>query len=151
MLNYITYVPGLLDKSPDATQALNGSYVMTQFLAPEFGGKAISQMKAAIKAVDPKAPILLGTALSYWSADVFVQMLQAAGKDLTPESFGATINGGWTYKPYGNPIGIGPVTYPKDHTEASPCADMLRIRGTKYTPVTPMTCYKNVPLASVAQ
>jgi ABC-type branched-subunit amino acid transport system substrate-binding protein len=151
MLNYITYVPGLLDKSPDAAQALNGSYVMTQFLAPEFGGKAISQMKSAIKAVDPKAPILLGTALSYWSADVFVQMLQAAGKDLTPEIFGTTINGGWTYKPYGNPIGIGPVTYPKDHTEASPCADMLRISGTKYKPVTPMTCYKNVPLTSVAE
>ncbi len=146
LVNYIAYVPGLLTGSPDVAKALAGAYVETQFLATEFGGSAIKQMKANIKAVDPKAPILLGTALSYWSADVFVQMLKAAGRNFTAASFGKTINGGWTYKPSGNPIPLGPVSYPADHSQATPCADLVQISGTSYVPVTPMKCYKNVPI-----
>lgn len=147
LFNYIAYVPGLLQNSADTAKALDGAYVMTQFLPTEFGGKNIDQMKADVAAVAPGAPILLGTALTYWSADVFVQMLEAAGKDLTPETFGKTINGGWTYKPSGDPIGIGAVSYPKDHAEATPCSALVQIKGTKYVPISPMKCYENIPLA----
>jgi ABC-type branched-subunit amino acid transport system substrate-binding protein len=149
LANYIAYVPGLLENSPDTAKALDGAYVATQFLPTEFGGPSIEKMQADVKAVDPKAPILLGTALSYWSADVFVQMLQAAGKDLTAASFGQTVNGGWTYKPAGDPIPLGPVSYPDDHTQAAPCGALVQISGTKYLPIKPLTCYKNVALADI--
>jgi len=151
LMNYIAYVPGLLENSPDTAKALDGSYVITQFLPVEFGGEAIEQQVEAIEAIEPDATITLGTSLAYWQADVFIQMLEAVGADLTPERFGEVVNGDWTYKPYGDPIGIGPVTYPKDHSEPSPCAAMVKIDGTDYEPITPMTCYENVPLADTPE
>src|SRR5690606_36684952 len=83
-LNYIAYVPGLLEQSADTAAALDGSYVSTQFLPTEFGGDAIEQMVADIEAVDPDAQVTLGVAMTYWLADVFLQMLEAVGQDLSP-------------------------------------------------------------------
>ncbi|MBX6391580.1 MAG: ABC transporter substrate-binding protein [Frankia sp.] len=149
LLNYITYSPGLLEGSPDIAAALDGSYVSTQFLPLEFGGDAIEQMRADVAAVDKDAPLTLGTIQSYWMADVFVQMLEAVGRDLTPERFDEVINGGFTYEPTAKQPGIGPISFPKGHGEPSPCSALVRIQGTSYQPVTPMTCSENVPLSSV--
>lgn len=148
-VNYITYVPGLLDAQPDLAKALDGSYVITQFLPIEFSdAPAIKQMKKDIEAYKAGAPIQLGTALSYWMADSFVQMLEAVGRDLTPDNFNKVINGGWSYKPESTPAGIGPVKYPEGHSEPSPCGAMVQIKGTKYVPVTPLTCYENIKVSS---
>lgn len=148
-LNYIAYVPGLLEQSPDVAAALDGSYVSTQFLPTEFGGDAIDQLEADVKAVDPDAQVSLATALTYWMADVFVQMLEKAGKDLTPESFGTTINGGFTYEPEGDPAGLGPLSYPEGHSEPAPCSALVKIKGTEYEPVAELACAKNVPIEDV--
>ena len=148
-LNYIAYVPGLLEQSPDVAKALDGSYVSTQFLPTEFGGTAIDQMQKDVKAVDPNAKITLGVELTYWSADMFVQMLQAAGKNLTPASFGKVINGGFTYKPEGKPNGIGTLEYPKGHSEPAPCSALVQIAGTSYKPTAELTCYENTPIEDV--
>lgn len=147
-VNYITYVPGLLDAQPDLAKALDGSYIITQFLPVEFtDAPAIKQMKKDIESYKAGAPIQLGTALSYWMADSFVQMLQSVGKDLTPDTFDKVINGGWTYKPEGTPPGIGPVKYPEGHSEPSPCGAMVQIKDAKYVPVTPLTCYENIKVS----
>ncbi len=148
-LNYIAYVPGLLEQSPDVAAALDGSYVSTQFLPTEFGGDAIEQMEADFAAVDPDAQITLGAALTYWMADVFVQMLDAVGEDLTPETFGEVINGGWTYEPEGDPAGLGPIEYPKGHGEPAPCSALVKIDGTSYEPISPLECSENVPLSEI--
>jgi ABC-type branched-subunit amino acid transport system substrate-binding protein len=148
-LNYIAYVPGLLEQSPDVAAALDGSYVSTQFLPTEFGGDAIDQLEEDVKAVDPDATVTLATELTYWMADVFVQMLDAAGADLTPESFNAAVNGGWTYQPSGDPAGLGEITYPDGHGEPAPCSALVKIDGTKYEPVKELTCYENVPLEDI--
>jgi ABC-type branched-subunit amino acid transport system substrate-binding protein len=148
-LNYIAYVPGLLEQSPEVAAALDGSYVSTQFLPTEFGGDAIKQLEADVKAVDPKAQITLATELTYWMADVFVQMLDAAGKDLTPDNFNQAVNGDWTYQPTGSPAGLGEISYPAGHGEPAPCSALVKINGTRYEPVTKLTCYKNVPIGDV--
>jgi ABC-type branched-subunit amino acid transport system substrate-binding protein len=148
-LNYIAYVPGLLEQSPDVAKALDGSYVSTQFLPTEFGGDAIDQLKKDVAAVDPDAQITLATELTYWMADVFVQMLEKAGTDLTPAEFGKVINGGFTYQPEGDPSGLGEIKYPEGHSEPAPCSALVKIKGTSYEPVTKLTCYKNVPIEDV--
>jgi branched-chain amino acid transport system substrate-binding protein len=148
-MNYIAYIPGLLEQSADTATALDGSYVNPQFLPMEFGGDAVQQMERDIKAVAPDAQITLGTEMSYLMADVFVQMLESAGKDLTGENFGKVINGGWTYKPEGNPALLGTLEYPKGHTEPAPCSALVQIKGTKYEPVSPMKCYRIVPIGDV--
>ena len=148
-LNYIAYVPGLLEQSPDVAAALDGSYVSTQFLPTEFGGSAIEQLEADVAAVDPDATVTLATALTYWMADVFVQMLDEVGPELTAERFGEVVNGGFTYEPEGDPSGIGPISYPEGHGQAAPCSALVQITGTTYEPVTELTCYENVPIEDI--
>lgn len=140
-MNYLTYVPGLLASSAQVAAAINGTYVNTQWLPQEFGGSAITQIQADLKTIGADTTVGFGTSIGYWSADVLVQMLQAVGPDLTPENFDKVINGGWTYKPVGTPFGIGPVSYPQDHDQPTPCAALVQVKGTEYKPVLPMTCY----------
>jgi ABC-type branched-subunit amino acid transport system substrate-binding protein len=148
-LNYITYVPGLLESSPDTAAALEGTYVSTQFLPTEFGGDAIEQMQADFEAVEPGAQITLGGALTYWMADVFLQMLEAVGKDLTGATFGDVINGGWGYEPEGDPAGLGPIEYPAGHSEPAPCSALVRIENAAYVPVQRIQCFENLPIDEV--
>ncbi|HEX7097375.1 MAG TPA: hypothetical protein VF183_15920, partial [Acidimicrobiales bacterium] len=68
--------------------------------------------------------------------------LEAVGPNLTPETFDEVINGGFTYKPTGDPMGIGPMEYPRDHDQPAPCAALVRVNGTKYEPVLPLKCYE---------
>jgi branched-chain amino acid transport system substrate-binding protein len=141
-MNYLTYVPGLLASTPTVANAINGTYVNTQWLPQEFGGSAITQIQSDLKAINQPETIGFATSIGYWSADVLVQMLDAVGQDLTPARFNEVINGGWTYKPWGDPIGIGPVTFPQDRSQPSPCAALVQVNGTEYKPIVPMTCYR---------
>ncbi|MEO6124235.1 MAG: ABC transporter substrate-binding protein [Ilumatobacteraceae bacterium] len=143
-MNFLTYVPGLLASAPQVAAAIDGTYVNTQWLPQEFGGPAIDQLKADLTASGADPTVGFGTAIGYWSADVLIQMLQAVGPDLTPENFDKVINGGWTYEPQGDPFGIGPVSYPQDHNQPTPCAALVQVDGTSYKPILPMTCYEIV-------
>jgi ABC-type branched-subunit amino acid transport system substrate-binding protein len=141
-MNYLTYVPGLLESQQQVAAAIDGAYVNTQWLPEEFGGSAIEQIKDDLEAIGEDPSIGFATSIGYWSADVLVQMLEAAGPDLTPERFDEVINGGFTYEPTGDPMGIGPMEYPRDHDQPAPCAALVRVNGTKYEPVLPMDCYE---------
>jgi branched-chain amino acid transport system substrate-binding protein len=150
LMNYLAYVPGLLDSQPALAQAFAHSYVTTQIPPVESGGAAIDQMKKDFQAIgaDP-TKITLGAALTYWSADVLISMLKSVGNNVTADNFNKVINGGWTYSSPYKPAPLGPVTYPADHLKAAPCAAMVQINGTKFDPISPMTCYENVPLSSI--
>lgn len=145
-LNYITYAPGLLASQPQVADSLAGTYVNTQMLPEEFGGTAITQMQDDLTAIGADPQISIGTSVGYWSADVLIQMLEKVGQDLTPANFEKVINAGFTYVPEGDPIGIGPVEFPRDHEQATPCAAIVEVKGTEYVPAVPMTCYESVPL-----
>lgn len=145
-VNYLTYVPGLLAAQPQVAAALQDTFVTTQWLPEEFGGTAIDQIKADLEAIGEDPTIGYATSIGYWSADVMVQMLEAVGADLTPETFDQIVNGGWTYEPVGDPIGIGPVEFPRDHAQPTPCAAMVQVKGDAYEPVLPMSCYEVVKI-----
>lgn len=142
IMNYLTYVPGLLESQAQVAAALEGSYINTQWLPEEFGGPAIDQMKADLQAIGEEPDIGFATSIGYWSADLLVQMLETVGEDLTAERFNEVINGGFTYEPLGDPMGIGPAEYPRDHDQPTPCAAMVQVSGTSYEPVLPMKCYE---------
>ncbi len=145
-MNYLTYVPGLLEAQPEVAAAIDGAYVNTQWLPQEFGGTAITQIQDDLEAIGESPEIGFATSLGYWTADVMVQMLEAVGKDLTPERFDEVINGGFKYEPWGDPQGIGPVEFPRDHSQPTPCAAMVQAKGDVYKPVVPMTCYEVIPM-----
>ena len=149
--NYLAYVPGLLAAQPALAQAFAGSYVTTQIPPVESGGPAIEQMKKDFAAIGVDSnKITLGAALTYWESDVYLNMLQKVGSDVSGENFGKVINAGYTYKSQYSPAPLGPVTFPDDHDKAAPCAAMVQITGTTFKAVSPMTCYENIPLSSIS-
>ena len=137
--NHITYAPGLLERNPEIARVLDGVYVNTQFLPEEFGGQAIRQQLADLAALGADAHMTFGGAIGYWCADVFVQMLQAVGPELRPEHFDKVINSGFTYEPWGDIPGIGPVRFPDGHYHGASNAALVRIVDGAYRPILPMT------------
>jgi len=140
ILSYIAYVPGLLDAQPAVAQALEGTYALGQFPPQEGGGAAIDQILADLKAAGLPEFVGYGTAIGYWTADLYLQMLDAAGGD--PAKVHDVVNGGFTYK--GVPDGVGDGEWPELETVAAPCAVLMKVEGGKYVVAQPYACYENV-------
>ena len=130
MINFVTYAPGFLESQPEAATILEGVYVNIQIPPGEVDTPASAQMIADLEAIDAEPFISFGASIGYWSADVMVQMLEEAGEDLTPESFEAAINDGFTYETIEG--GIGPVEYPNDHTAPRSCTALVKVEDGQY-------------------
>ncbi|MCU1455029.1 MAG: hypothetical protein JWN46_3175 [Acidimicrobiales bacterium] len=143
MVNFVTYAPGLLETQPAVAKILEGTYINVQIPPAEAGDAASKQVIADLTASGAKPFVSFGASVGYWSADVLVQMLEKAGKDLTPDTFQAAINGGggFTYKPVAG--GLGPVAFPADHTAPNSCTSLVTVKNGKYAVALPMTCYPN--------
>ena len=146
-MNFVTYVPGLLTSSASVAKAIDGAYMNIQFAPQEQGGAAVTQVENDLKAIGQKPFVTIGVATSYWSAELMIDMLKAAGKNLTPQGLISKVNAGWTWNP--SPSGgVGPVSFPQGHNQAAPCAALVQATGTTYKSVVPMTCYKVLPAGS---
>jgi branched-chain amino acid transport system substrate-binding protein len=143
-MNFSAYVPGLLGSSADIAAALEGSYSLTQVTPQEGGGAAVEQILADLEAAGADPFIALGTAIGWYTADVFIQMLEAAGPDLggSMQGFVDAINAGFTYEPLEG--GVGPVSFPDDHSAAVPCAAFMHVVGGAYEVALPFACYENL-------
>lgn len=140
LVNAIAYVPGLFSSEPALAQALTGSYIMSMWLPSEFGGTGIAQVKSALKAIGASTTITLGTMIGYLSASVFIEQLQAVGKNLTPQRLVARMHKGWTYKPFGKPPTLGKLTFPADYNHDTGCTAFVQVVNGAYKPVAPMSC-----------
>jgi branched-chain amino acid transport system substrate-binding protein len=141
-VNYVAYVPGLLEAAPDLAKALNGTYLVQQGTgAQAFGGKSWDQITSDLKAINAPTSVGLGTVHGYASADMFVQaikQLETDGKDITAENFASLFTSGWTYPGLGN--AIGQAVFPQAKTSANNCSSMVQVEGTKYVPVVDLKC-----------
>lgn len=142
ILSYIAYVPGLLDSQPAVAQALEGSYALAQFPPQEGGGPAIDQILADLNASGLDEFVSYGTAIGYWTADLYLQMLEAAGGD--PAAVHDVANGGFTYQ--GAEGGLGDGEWPELENVASPCAALLKIEGGEYVVTQDFACYENIEI-----
>jgi len=141
IVNFISYLPGALDQLPDVAKAFDGVYANVQWLAEEFGGPAIEQVQADLAASGSQHAFDISVAAGYWSADVFLQVLKAAGQDLSAAKITSTLEGGFTYTPEKDPPGLGPLKFPAAFQEPSGCSSLVRHNGNKYDPVLPLTCF----------
>src|SRR5262249_41880611 len=114
-----------------------------------FGGPAIQRITDDLKAIGADTNVDIATAASYWSADVFIDLLTQAGKDLTPDAIAKMLAEGYTYTPKDNPPGIGPLKYPAAATDPSGCSSLVRHKGTEYEPTLPLTCFPVTPQRQV--
>jgi ABC-type branched-subunit amino acid transport system substrate-binding protein len=147
-MNFVAYIPGLLDSSAQLADALEGTYVNTQIVPQEEQTEYIKQIEADLTAISSKTGtfIQFGTALAYVQADALVQMLTAAGTDLNTKTFDAAVNGGnfkYTPEQDGGPGSIG---FPEGHFLPADCSAILKVENKKYTSVVPFQCYPSIPV-----
>jgi ABC-type branched-subunit amino acid transport system substrate-binding protein len=140
VVDYVTYIPGLLDSSKDTAAALEGGYSNSQFPPAEDNGPGTQMIAADLQAIGKQPFVTQGASIGYWSADVMVQMLQSIQGDITSDNFRKLAESGWTYKPVDG--GIGPISYPDGHTNPAPCAGMVKVEKGKYTSVVKFQCYQ---------
>jgi ABC-type branched-subunit amino acid transport system substrate-binding protein len=143
VVNFDTYVPGLLQSQKSMADALAGVTVTTQIPPVEGGSPVITQIENDLKAAGLPTTLSLGELVGWFSADEFVQMLQAVGPNLTPTTFNDVINGkGWTYKPLDGDL--GPVTFPADHNKPQPCSAVVTVENGQYKQLAAMKCFEVV-------
>ena len=142
VFDFSTYVPGLL-ADPAIAGALEGTYTNVQFPPQEAATPAIEQVLADLEASGAEPFMTIGVAVGYWSAELFLQMLAAAGTDVTPESFHDTINAGFTSEPLEG--GVGAISFPDGFQQPSPCAALVKVEDGEYVLELPFTCYEVVP------
>jgi ABC-type branched-subunit amino acid transport system substrate-binding protein len=136
-----SYDPKVL-ADPQTLQALEGVYSAPQFEPFESNVPEVVKMVADLRRtgganVVPDQHMATG----YWSADVFLAMLQKAGKDLTRDSFFKAVQ---TFS-YENK-GIGRLRLPSGKTESNGCGALVKLDGGKFTIAENLRCYDNTTL-----
>jgi ABC-type branched-subunit amino acid transport system substrate-binding protein len=144
-INFVGYIPGLLNTSAQLAAAFNGAFVSSQIVPQEAQTAYIKQMETDLTASGAATGkfITLAIALAYAQADVLVSQLKAVGSKLDTKTWDQKINNGsYTYKSSAAG-GPGQMEYPAMHFIAADCAAVMKISGTTYQQVVPFTCYES--------
>jgi branched-chain amino acid transport system substrate-binding protein len=147
IFNGTGYLPSQLATQTNLAAALDGTYTIVQAPAQEDQTPAIKQMEADLKAINASTTIDLGTAIGYWTADMFIQMLKAtaAKGPITQQSFHDVVNAGVTLNPELKG-GNGPLVFPDDETKPLPCAAFVQAVGNHYVDKVPYACYQDITI-----
>jgi ABC-type branched-subunit amino acid transport system substrate-binding protein len=143
--NGSTYLPTQLASQPNVAAALDGVYTVNLTPTQVDGTPAVKQEQDDLQAIGSSPDIQIGTGVGYWTAEMFIQMLQAtaAKGPVTPEAFQQTVNAGLTIQP---PLagGNGPLKFPEYLNEPQPCNSLIQAKGNHYVSKIPFTCFQNV-------
>ncbi len=145
-VNYVGYIPGLLDTSAQLAAAFDGAYVSSQTVPAEQDTPYIKQMQKDLTAVNAKTGsfVTLANSIAYAEADLLVSQLKAVGKTLNTKTFDQKLNeGNYTYKSSAAG-GQGQMEFPSMHFIPADCASMLKIEGTTYKQIVPFKCYPSL-------
>jgi hypothetical protein len=132
--------------------ALKGVYT-TNLLPTEYDGTpAVKQELKDLKSIGAAPDIEIGTDIGYWSAQLFIQLLQATkarGVAVTPSIVAATVSTGSTIKPT-LAGGNGPLSWPTLSDQPQPCTSTVYGAGATYKLFQKFTCYPNKKVATSA-
>ncbi len=140
-MDFTNYVPGLLQAAPQLAQALQGEYVNTQIVPQEQNTPFIQQIQTDLKAIGQQPFVTLGAEMGYVQAELFVEQLQAIGKDLNTQTFDQKVNGGGFTSFASLSGGPGKLQWPAAHVIPADCAAIVKVSGTSYQVVEPFACY----------
>jgi ABC-type branched-subunit amino acid transport system substrate-binding protein len=133
--------------SPLATALVEGGSVLTQFSTPEAAADvaAVQEFVDAIEAFAPGEPINQPTIAGYLAADMFLQALEAAGPNPTPEKIQKAASK-MTFEIEGF---VGPTKYPKGFKAGTPCGQLVASDGAEWTVQVPFQCFTNIKIPSL--
>lgn len=145
-VNYVGYVPGLLNSSAQLAAAFDGALVSAQTVPAESATPYIKQMQKDLTAVNAKTGsfVTLANSIAYAQADLLVSELKAVGKTLNTKTFDQKINqGNYTFKSSAEG-GQGQMEFPSMHFIPADCSAMMKVNGVNYEQVVPFSCYPSV-------
>ena len=124
--------------NPSTARALEGAYVVTSF-SPDPNNAGMQQMRADAKQYGTANQVIDDSfAQGYFSAAMFIDMVQKAGRDLTSTSFYKVANNsGYCFDGNG---AMGSVCYPTGHTDYTGCVALVQIKNSTFAPTVPITC-----------
>jgi ABC-type branched-subunit amino acid transport system substrate-binding protein len=132
-VDYAAYVPGLLQSSPQAAAALEGTYVSTTYPSLLEDSAFVKQMTEDLEGVT----VTNGAIVGYFQAELFIQMLEKVSPNY--DKFVETINAGVDIEPTEGGI---PTSWPKFHTQGAPCNSIVKVEEKQYVLATPFDCYE---------
>jgi branched-chain amino acid transport system substrate-binding protein len=127
------YVPGLLENSPQAAAALEGTYVVTAYPTLLEDSAFAKQMAADLEGVK----IQSGTIVGYLQAELFIGLLEEASPNY--DKFIETINAGVDIEPDEGGI---PTRWPDNQTHGAPCTSVVKVENKQYVLAVPFGCYE---------
>ncbi len=146
-MDFISYIPGLLQSSPQLASALQGEYVNTQVVPQEQNTPWIAQIEADLTASGQKPFVTLGGSMGYTEAEELIEMLQAVGPNLNTKTFDQVVNHGhfvsYADIPSGGP---GKLQWPAAHLLPADCAAIVQVKGDAFNVVQPFACYQSYKL-----
>lgn len=104
---------------------------------------ANEKMLKAVHAIKKDQQMSLALVAGYLSADMFIAGLEKTGKDLTVESFLATMNNDFTYEV---PDVLGKSTWPANHDKPVPCSVMTKVEGKQFVAAQKLVCGSNIEI-----
>lgn len=117
-------------------------YINTQ-LGMDPSIEANAEMMDAVAEVDPDAKMSLSLIAGWYSADMFIAGLEAAGQDLTVENFLAAMNDGFTYSV---PKVVGESTWPENHEVPVPCSVLTKVENGEFDYIQELACGTNIEI-----
>ncbi len=132
-----------IEYDPELVAAASGSWVFVQSAAVEASATnpAMQQLVTDVRAQSPDVAIDQSVLAGYWSADLFVEALRRAGRNLTVTRLLRAANRSFTYRV---PDTVGPVTFPAAHDAPTPCGTLVESDGAAFAVQAPYTCGKVV-------
>jgi ABC-type branched-subunit amino acid transport system substrate-binding protein len=136
-----SYDPHVL-RDPQTARALDGVYAAPQFEPYESTASEVARLKEDVRRAGGADAVLdQHVATGYWSAEVFLKMLEKAGRDLTRESFFKAAEN-FSY----DNGGFGRVRFPSGKTEPNGCGALVRLRDGRFTVAQHLRCFANTTL-----
>ncbi len=134
-----------LQYSPNLVAPAVGAIVYTQTAPVETAADnpAMQQLVTDMQKYAPGVPIDQSAVAGYWSADLFLEAVQKAGKNLTAASLERAANAKFSYSV---PNTVGPTVFPAAHSLPTPCGALVASNGTAYAVKVPYTCGRVVPI-----
>lgn len=137
-LGYEGVITNAIGYDPSLVSTVTGQAVYLQYAPPEQKTAANVQLDKDVQAFKPGAKYTQALLAGYWSADLFIALLEKTGKDLSVEKMLATANGGdFTYEVAET---VGKSEWPKMHTEGIPCGSLVVSNGNAYEAKVPYLC-----------
>jgi hypothetical protein len=114
----------------------SGLTVLVPYAPIEQTTAANRRLAADVEAFAPGTPVTPGVVAGYWSADLFVHMLEQTGRRLTRPRFLAVARR-FEYRVAAT---VGPSRWPAMHSQGVPCGALVQSDGTQYVVAEPYAC-----------